>query len=157
VSADTPDPDWERLLGKAPPIYSREINYWLFQAAPDILRSRPEIGLLYSHPTDYPMRMRPLEAAESREHLSRVDELLAELAAAAPNAAILVTADHGMNFKSRAWDWKKALLERGAPVRIAVSAERDRYIRHHQGMGAISLPPLRRYAAIFEPTARYTN
>jgi phosphonoacetate hydrolase len=92
-----PDPDWERRLGTAPPIYSREINYWLFQAALDILRNRPEIGLLYIHPTDYPMHMWLPEAAESREHLTRVDELLADLAATAPNEAILVTVDHGMN------------------------------------------------------------
>jgi phosphonoacetate hydrolase len=144
VSAETPDPDWERRLGKAPPIYSREINYWLFQAALDILRNRGEIGLIYIHPTDYPMHMWPPEAAESLEHLSRIDELLAELAMAAPDAAILVTADHGMNFKSRGWDLEKALQDRGAPVRIAISAERDRYIRHHQGMGGTAWVHLRR-------------
>jgi phosphonoacetate hydrolase len=144
VSAETAEPDWERRLGKAPPIYSREINYWLFQAALDILHNLAEIGLLYIHPTDYPMHMWPPEAAESREHLSRLDELLAELAAAAPDAAILVTADHGMNFKSRGWDLEKALQERGAPVRVAISAERDRYIRHHQGMGGTAWVHLRR-------------
>jgi phosphonoacetate hydrolase len=143
VSAETPDADWERRLGKAPPIYSREINYWLFRAALDILRNRPEIGLLYIHPTDYPMHMWPPEAAESHEHLSRLDELLAELAAAAPDAAILVTADHGMNFKSRCWDLGKALQDRGAPVRIAISAERDRYLRHHQGTGGTAWVHLR--------------
>jgi phosphonoacetate hydrolase len=88
--------------------------------------------------------MWPPEAAESREHLSRIDELLAELAAAAPDAAVLLTADHGMNFKSRGWDLEKALQERGAPVRIAISAERDRYIRHHQGMGGTAWVHLRR-------------
>jgi phosphonoacetate hydrolase len=143
VSAETPDADWERRLGNAPPIYSREINYWLFRAALDILRNRPEIGLLYIHPTDYPMHMWPPEATESREHLARLDELLAELAAAAPDAAILVTADHGMNFKSRCWDLEKALQDRGATVRIAISAERDRYIRHHQGMGGTAWIHLR--------------
>jgi phosphonoacetate hydrolase len=144
VSAETPDSDWERRLGKAPPIYSREINYWLFRAALDILRNRPEIGLIYIHPTDYPMHMWPPEAAESREHLSWIDEQLAELAAAAPDAAVLLTADHGMNFKSRCWDLEKALQERGATVRIAISAERDRYIRHHQGMGGTAWVHLRR-------------
>lgn len=143
LSAETPDDDWERRLGKAPPIYSREINYWLFQAALHILRNRSEIGLLYIHPTDYPMHMWPPEATESLEHLSRLDELLAELAAAAPDAAILVTADHGMNFKSRCWDLEKALHDRGAPVRIAISAERDRYVRHHQGMGGTAWVHLR--------------
>ena len=143
LTAEAPDKDWEVRLGTAPPIYSREINYWLFSAARDILRNRPEIGLLYIHTTDYPMHMWPPEAPESQEHLSRLDSLLAELAASAPDAAILLTADHGMNFKSRCWDLEKALQERGVPVRIAISAERDRYIRHHQGMGGTAWVHLR--------------
>jgi phosphonoacetate hydrolase len=143
LTAEEPDRDWEGRLGKAPPIYSREINYWLFSAALDILRNRPEIGLLYIHTTDYPMHMWPAEAPESQEHLSRLDELLAEMAASAPDAAVLLTADHGMNFKSRCWDIEKALQERGAPVRIAISAERDKYLAHHQGMGGTAWVHLR--------------
>ncbi len=104
LTAEAPDGNWEGRLGKAPPIYSREINYWLFSAALDIVRNRPEIGLVYIHTTDYPMHMWPPEAPESQEHLSRLDGLLAELAATAPDAAILLTADHGMNFKTRCWD-----------------------------------------------------
>jgi phosphonoacetate hydrolase len=143
LTAEAPDGDWEVRLGKAPPIYSPEINFWLFSAALDILRNRPEIGFLYIHTTDYPMHMWPAEAAESQEHLARLDALLAQVAATAPDAAILLTADHGMNFKSRSWDLEKALQERDAPVRIAISAERDRYIRHHQGMGGTAWVHLR--------------
>jgi phosphonoacetate hydrolase len=144
LTAEAPTGDWEARLGKAPPIYSREINYWLFSAALDILRNRRDIGLMYIHTTDYPMHMWQPEAPESQEHLARLDSLLAELAAAAPDAAILLTADHGMNFKSRCWDLEKALLERGAPVRIAISAERDKYLAHHQGMGGTAWVHLRR-------------
>jgi phosphonoacetate hydrolase len=144
LTAEAPDGNWEGRLGKAPPIYSREINYWLFSAALDIVRNRPEIGLLYIHTTDYPMHMWPPEAPESQEHLSRLDGLLAELAATAPDAAILLTADHGMNFKTRCWDLEKALQERGAPVRIAISAERDKYLAHHQGMGGTAWVHLRK-------------
>jgi phosphonoacetate hydrolase len=143
LTAEAPDGDWEKRLGKAPPIYSREINYWVFAAALDVLRNRPEIGLVYIHTTDYPMHMWPAPAAESQEHLARMDAALAELAAAAPDAAILMSADHGMNFKSRSWDLEKALRERGAPVRIAISAERDKYVRHHQGMGGTAWVHLR--------------
>jgi phosphonoacetate hydrolase len=143
LTAEAPDGAWEARLGKAPPIYSREINYWLFSAALDILRNRRDIGLLYIHTTDYPMHMWPPEASESQEHLARLDSLLAELAAAAPDAAILLSADHGMNFKSRCWDLEKALVERGAPVRIAISAERDKYLAHHQGMGGTAWVHLR--------------
>ncbi len=144
LTAEAPTGDWEARLGKAPPIYSPEINYWLFSAALDILRNRRDIGLLYIHTTDYPMHMWPPEAPESQQHLARLDSLFAELAATAPDAAILLTADHGMNFKSRSWDLEKALAERGAPVRIAISAERDKYLAHHQGMGGTAWIHLRR-------------
>jgi phosphonoacetate hydrolase len=144
LTAEAPDESWEARLGKAPPIYSRDINYWLFSAALEILRDRRDIGLIYIHTTDYPMHMWPPEAPESQEHLVRLDSLFAELAATAPDAAILLTADHSMNFKSRCWDLEKALVERGAPIRIAISAERDKYLAHHQGMGGTAWVHLRR-------------
>jgi len=114
LTAEAPEGVWLARLGPAPNIYSREINYWVFAAALDILRNRPEIGLVYIHTTDYPMHMWPPAAPESREHLARLDDLLGELAETAPDAAILVTADHGMNFKSRCWDLEKAMQQRGA-------------------------------------------
>src|ERR1700733_4396429 len=135
LAAEAPSPEWETRLGKAPGIYSREINYWIFEAALNILADRTDIGLIYVHTTDYPMHMWPPEATESQEHLSQLDVMFAQMAAAAPDAAILLTADHGMNFKSRCWDLEKALKERDAPIRIAISAERDKYVKHHRGMG----------------------
>jgi phosphonoacetate hydrolase len=105
------------------------------RAAIEVLTSRPDIGVLYVHTTDYPMHMWPPAAAESLAHLATLDALLAEAAAVAPDAAFLVSADHGMNYKTRCWDLEKALVARGAPVRIAISAERDKYVRHHRGMG----------------------
>jgi len=135
LAAEAPSPEWEARLGKAPPIYSREINYWLMRAAIELLRTRPELGVLYVHTTDYPMHMWPPAAEESKEHLATLDGLLAEAEAAAPDAAFLLSADHGMNYKSRCWDLDKALAARGVPVRMAISAERDKYLRHHNGMG----------------------
>jgi phosphonoacetate hydrolase len=135
MAAEEPSPEWVERLGEAPPIYSREINYWLLQAAIDVLRKQPEIGLLFVHTTDYPMHTWPPHAPESHEHLSELDRLLGEAEAAAPDAAFLVTADHGMNYKTRCIDLEKALSARGAPIRIAISAERDKYLRHHKGYG----------------------
>jgi phosphonoacetate hydrolase len=135
LAAEAPSPDWVETLGAAPAIYSCEINYWLMRAAIEVLAKRPDIGVLYVHTTDYPMHMWPPAAAESRAHLATLDALLAEAAAVAPDAAFLVSADHGMNYKTRCWDLEKALAARGAPVRIAISAERDKYVRHHRGMG----------------------
>jgi phosphonoacetate hydrolase len=135
LSAEVPTPEWIARLGPAPDIYSAAINYWLIKAAVWILRNQREIGVLYIHTTDYPMHMWPPEAAESRAHLAGLDALLGELAAAAPESAILLTADHGMHHKSRCWDLEKACAARGVPLRTAISAEQDKYVKHHRGFG----------------------
>ena len=138
LAAEAPSAGWTKRLGPAPDIYSREINYWLLTAAIDLLKGRRDLGCLYIHTTDYPMHTWPPEAGESKEHLARLDELLGEAAAAAPDAAFLLTADHGMNHKSRVWDLEKACGSRRAPIRIAISVEQDKYLRHHRGFGGVS-------------------
>jgi phosphonoacetate hydrolase len=138
MTPEEPPAEWVERLGPAPPIYSREINYWLFRAAIYLLRNRPEIGCLYVHTTDYPMHTWAPSTKESQEHVNKIDELLGEAAAAAPDAAFLLTADHGMNHKSKCYDLDKALAGLGIPIRISISAERDRYMKHHRGFGGTS-------------------
>jgi phosphonoacetate hydrolase len=138
LAAETPTKDWVERLGPAPDIYSREINYWLLKAAIDLLKNRRDLGCIYVHTTDYPMHTWPPEAPESREHLARLDQLFAEAAAAAPDAAFLLTADHGMNHKTRCWDLEKACSRRGHPIRIAISVDRDKYLKHHRGYGGVA-------------------
>jgi phosphonoacetate hydrolase len=138
LAAETPTPEWVARLGAAPDIYTREINYWLMTAAIDLLKTRRDLGCLYIHTTDYPMHTWPPEAPESKQHLARLDQLLAEAAAAAPDAAFLLTADHGMNHKSHCWDLEKVCAQRGAPIRIAISVDRDRYLKHHRGYGGVA-------------------
>src|SRR5579872_2998311 len=138
LTAEAPTPDWVERLGPAPGIYSREINYWLFKAAIDLLKKRRDLGCLYIHTTDYAMHTWPAEAVESKEHLARLDQLFGEAAAAAPDAAFLLSADHGMNFKTRCWDLEKVCAERGAPIRIAISVDKDKYLKHHRGYGGVA-------------------
>ena len=138
LAAEAPGEEWVRRFGPAPDIYSREINYWLWRAAVDLLKTRPDIGCLYVHTTDYPMHTWPPAAPESKEHLLRLDQFLAEAAATAPHAAFLLTADHGMNHKSLCWDLEKVCAARGIQLRIAISAERDKYPVHHRGLGGVS-------------------
>jgi len=135
LSAEIPTQEWTERLGKAPDIYTAEINHWLLKAALWILRHQPEVGILYIHTTDYPMHMWPPEAEPSRRHLAGLDALFGELAAAAPDAAILLTADHGMHHKTRCWDLMKACAARGVMLRSAISAEQDKYLKHHSGFG----------------------
>lgn len=121
-----------------PPMYSAEINYWLWDCAVDILRNMPDIGFLYVHTTDYPMHRWGPDAPESLEHLRRIDQALAMAAEAAPDAAFLVTADHGMNRKTRCLDLTRFCANRSRPIRFAVSPVADRLVAHHGGHGGVS-------------------
>jgi phosphonoacetate hydrolase len=103
------------------------------EAAINILKTRPDIGVLYVHTTDYPMHMWAPEAPESKEHLARLDDLFGQAMKAAPDAAFLATADHGMNAKSLCWDLEQVCAGKGVPIRKAVSTGRDRYMKHHRG------------------------
>lgn len=100
----------------------------------DLLRARPQIGLLYVHITDYPMHTWAPEEEQSREHLLTLDGLIGEAEEAAPDAAFLLTADHGMNHKQRCWDLARVCAEAATPVRFVLSPERDYYIRHHRNL-----------------------
>jgi phosphonoacetate hydrolase len=121
-----------------PSMYSAEINYWLWEAALDILTNRPDIGFLYVHTTDFPMhRWHPTDK-ESLTHLRRVDEYLGAAMRKAPDAALLATADHGMNSKTTCLDLAKICAKRGRPLKYAVSPVADRLLEHHGGHGGVS-------------------
>jgi phosphonoacetate hydrolase len=135
LTPEEPPAEWVKRLGPAPPIYSREINYWLMRAAIYVLKNRPEIGCLYVHTTDYPMHTWAPAAKESQEHVKTIDDLLGQACVAAPDAAFLLTADHGMNYKRKCYDLDKTLAGMALPIRISISAERDRYLQHHRGFG----------------------
>jgi phosphonoacetate hydrolase len=138
LTPESPSKEWVDRLGPAPDIYTREINYWLWTAAIDLLKNRRDLGCLYVHTTDYPMHTWPPEAQQSKEHLSRLDQFFGEAAAAAPDAAFFLTADHAMNHKTRCWDLEKACAGRGRPIRIAISVDRDKYMKHHRGYGGVA-------------------
>ncbi len=108
IAAEAPSAGQIQQYGTPPPIYSSEINQWLWAVAVDLLKHRADMKLLYVHTTDYPMHTWPPSAPESKDHLARLDALLGEAVAAAPDAAFLITGDHGMNAKSRCWDLARA-------------------------------------------------
>ncbi|MFZ4513677.1 MAG: alkaline phosphatase family protein [Geothrix sp.] len=138
LAAEDADPESVARYGPPPPIYSREINYWLWAVALDLLQHRPDLGLIYVHITDYPMHAWGEDAPESQEHLAHLDDQLRQAAELAPDAAILLTADHGMNFKMRSYDLEKVCAAAGTPVRFVLSPERDYYIVHHRNFTGCS-------------------
>mgnify|MGYP002385191363 CR=1 FL=1 len=143
MSPQLATPEWIDRLGPPPDVYSREVNAWLMDATLWVLENRRDVALLYVHTTDYPMHAWPPSAPESKAHLQMLDDYLAKLISVAPDAAILVTADHDVNHKSRVWDLEKAASNRGTPIRLAISAEKDKYPKHHRGFGGVSYVYLR--------------
>ena len=132
LAAEAPTPEVMVRYGTPPDIYSAEINHWLWAVAIDLLRTRQDLGVLYVHTTDYPMHRWAPDTAASLDHLARLDALLGEARDAAPDAAFLLTADHGMNAKRRCWDLARVCEEAGVPLRFALSPERDYYVVHHR-------------------------
>ncbi|MEI8354665.1 MAG: alkaline phosphatase family protein [Deltaproteobacteria bacterium] len=138
VAAESPSQEVIDRYGAPPPMYSSEVNYWLWEIALDILANRPDIGLVYVHTTDYPMHMWAPEEPQSIEHMSRLDELLEKASTIAPDALFLITADHGMNSKKLCIDLRKTCAENGIDLRFCISPVADRLLKHHRGFGGVS-------------------
>jgi phosphonoacetate hydrolase len=135
IAAEQPDQDAVDRYGPPPGIYSAEINHWLWTVAVDLLEQRRDLDVLYVHTTDFPMHAWRPGDSRTVSHLRRLDDLIGAAVDAAPDAALFATADHGMNDKSLVWDLNQALASRGTPVRLALSAEKDRYVKHHRTFG----------------------
>jgi phosphonoacetate hydrolase len=144
IAAESLSPEEAAIYGPAPDIYSRDINYWLWETAREIIRECPQYGLVYVHTTDFPMHAWGPGEAESLEHLSRLDGIMRATAEENPGLAFFLTADHGMNAKTRAWDLAKACAARGRPIEYALSPERDYYGRHHRNLTGCAWLWLRR-------------
>ena len=134
-AAEKPTETWIGKLGPAPDIYSAEINYWMWRAVLVLLRERPDIDLFYCHTTDYPMHMNDALGDLSQSHLREIDKLFGQILNECPEMEFYLTADHGMNFKSRCYDFNKYMPEKGLPIFFSMSAERDPYIKHHRTFG----------------------
>jgi phosphonoacetate hydrolase len=135
LAAEHPTTEWVDRLGRAPDIYSAEINHWLWRAVLWILHGRPDIDLIYCHTTDYAMHMCDPEGALSQFHLREIDRLWDALLNEQPDATFCLTADHGMSYKRRCYDLNRHMPECGCPIYFAMSAERDPYIKHHRSFG----------------------
>lgn len=138
VCPETAGPEWIDVAGNVPDKYSKEVNYWTLRCAIHTLKTRPDIQLLYIHTTDYAMHTWAPEEPDSRDHLSMLDKLIGEIISTAPDAAIFLTADHGMNHKEKVIDLKTSLKKKGIAIKTAISPLADKYPKHHSGYGGIS-------------------
>jgi phosphonoacetate hydrolase len=72
-------------------------------------------------------------APESLDHLARIDRLIGEMAERHPEAAFLVTVDHGISSKTVYLNPEGFLEPAGFPIRAAISPVADRLVRHQTG------------------------
>lgn len=134
-AAEQPSHEWVGKLGPPADIYSAEINNWLWKAVSVLLKEQPEIDLFYCHTTDYTMHMSDPMGEASQSHLHEIDKLFGQILDACPDMEFYLTADHGMNAKSRCYDLNQYMPEKGLPIFFAMSTERDPYIKHHRTFG----------------------
>lgn len=127
--------EWAKAFGAPPAVYTKEASYWVLKAAAYTLEKHPEIGLVFVHTTDYPMHTWAPEEADAKDFLHNLDSCIGVIRKTAPDAAILVTADHGLNHKGRCYDLANVLISKQLPASIVISPENDRYVKHHRGMG----------------------
>jgi len=144
----THDVKWNDPSIKFSGVYTREVSYQIMEAANTLLKQDTSVKLMYIHTTDYPMHMWPPESDSVKVFLSNIDHYIQTLHQTAPDAAILITADHDLNHKSQAWDLEKALAEKQVPVKVVISPEKDRYMAHHRGLGGAAYVYLKSSADI---------
>lgn len=129
IAAEAPTGEWVSRLGAPPPVYSGEINIWLLRACHALLRDRdPDIA--YCSTTDYLQHQLGPEHEAARRHVEEVDTWLGEIAALDPSREIYVTADHGMNFKTRIINLQ-VMMDRAHLKAVCVPIIKDRYLAHH--------------------------
>ncbi len=133
ISSEAP-PGWVvDGVGEPPPIYSLEVNRWVLDAGRYAM-SREPFDLVYLTTTDYAMHVYGPQHSESARHVALLDEGLGAILGQAPDARVLVTADHGMSDKSRMLHLPGELARYGIKAR-AVPVIKDRYIVHHSNLG----------------------
>jgi phosphonoacetate hydrolase len=135
VSTELVPPEIADAIGAPPSIYTIEVNAWLVRCLEWLLANRPDLDTFYVHTTDYPMHKWAPGEAGSQEHLRQLDGAIRAIVNAYSEAELFVTADHGMNAKTRALDLGRILSSKGIAGAMALSIEKDGIVGHHRDLG----------------------
>ena len=119
--------------GEPPPIYSLHVNGWTIRAASHAMKLEPA-DIVYISTTDFAMHTYAPDEPESQQHITLLDDAIGDLMEAHSDVTLLLTADHGMNPKTRMVDLADALAQNGI-VADAVPIIKDRYVVHHNNLG----------------------
>lgn len=140
-SAEKPSSWLADRVGAPPGIYTVEVNHWLLRAALDLLRHDPP-DFLYVSTTDFVTHTHPPDAEPSRENIREIDRLIGEIVNVSPDLEMVVTADHGMNAKTRALNLGAILRQAGVDAQ-AIPIIKDRHVVHHRNLGGAAYIYLR--------------
>jgi len=136
-----------------PSVYSAALSEFVFAAGVKLMaRERPD--LMYLSTTDYVQHKSAPGTPQANDFYAMMDRYLAELDAA--GAAIVVTADHGMNAKTDAFGrpnivYLQDLLDDwfGNSVARVILPITDPYVVHHGALGS--------FATVYLPEARIAD
>ncbi len=132
-SAEEPLKEYVELAGESPNIYSMDINIWVFEAGYHLIKNEsPDI--VYLSTTDYVMHKYAPEEEVSLMHLNGIDHWIGKILEEEPDRDIYITADHGMNPKTRAINLSELLEKEGISAEV-IPIIKDRYVAHHQNLG----------------------
>ena len=142
--AETVDPAVRAAVGATPPgIYSADVSLAVLRVGLALLEKRAP-HLLYLSTTDYMQHRYGPDAPEMLDFMGALDSLLARIDAS--GAVMVVTADHGMNAKTKADGTPDvaylqdvldiALPQKSAQVILPIT---DPYIVHHGALGACAM------------------
>lgn len=133
VSAEKPEPKFIEIAGPQEIMYSAAVNYWSARVARHLLKHEG-VDLLYLSTTDYMMHTHAPDTVPSLEHLHTFDKFLGEIVDDHPSIEVYLTADHGMNAKTRAVDPIRLLKAAGIEGASAPIIS-DNHKAHHQDLG----------------------
>lgn len=150
-SAEKPSSWLTDRIGAPPGIYTIEVNHWLLWAALAVLREeKPDF--LYASTTDFVTHTYPPDSDRSRWNIREMDHLIGEIVNASPDLEIVVTADHGMNAKTRGLDAGAILAAAGIDAQ-AIPIIKDRHVVHHRNLGGAAYIYLEEASAAAEAEA----
>ncbi|MBI4607461.1 MAG: alkaline phosphatase family protein [Candidatus Rokubacteria bacterium] len=122
-------------VGPPPDIFSMDINLWVLAMAREVA-AREAPGLLYVATTDYPQHKLPPDDPRMQRYLRDADRLMGEIVESydLDRDLVVLTADHGMNAKTRSASPVRVLREAGVAAR-GVALIRDGLYAHHRDLG----------------------
>ncbi|MGH7321005.1 MAG: alkaline phosphatase family protein [Candidatus Rokuibacteriota bacterium] len=126
---------YRATTGPPPEIFSLEINLWVLRMAREVaLHVAPDF--LYVATTDYPQHKLGPEEPVMQAYLEASDEALGRLLDVyeLSDTVVALTADHGMNAKSRSLSPIRVLREAGIRAR-GLPLIRDGLYAHHRDLG----------------------